>query len=230
MILSECDLNSTELIDIISKNRLETYSDLAEYIWNAKLSENFFFILQNLEVGLRNAIYKAFTTHYPNENLFYLYETDIKNRYLSKKEFHSRECWKMLCAVKYKLSKTSKNITDDDIVAELNFGFWTKLLLDKHYVNMWRKIFHEVFPNIKLDGNVDKLRVSTALQLDNLRKYRNRIFHYEPIFNKNPKKYHSEILESTKWISQSLYNMSVVFDEFEVIYKSKDEIAKKLKG
>ena len=86
-------LNSTELEDIISKKRLSTYNnDLALYIFNAKLSENFFLLLQNLEVGLRNSIYNAFKLKYPNDELFYLYETNLKKRYLSKKEFHSREC------------------------------------------------------------------------------------------------------------------------------------------
>lgn len=228
MSLSNKRLNYTELINIISKKRLDTYDDISEYVWNSKLSENFFFILQNLEVGLRNSIYNAYKKSYPNKSLFYLYENNIKNRYLSKKELHSRECWKMLCAVKHKLNRTNQNFTDDDIVTELNFGFWTKLLLDKHYTNIWRKIFKDVFPNLEFKVNIDKVRVHTGLQLDDLRKFRNRIFHYEPIFNKEPKQYHDKILESTKWLSHSLYEMNMMFDEFEEIYNSKEKIKIKI--
>ncbi|WP_404320076.1 hypothetical protein [Malaciobacter canalis] len=228
MSLSNKRLNHTELINIISKKRLDTYNDISEYVWNSKLSENFFFILQNLEVGLRNSIYNAYKKSYPKKSLFYLYENNIKNRYLSKKELHSRECWKMLCAVKHKLNRNNQNFTDDDIVAELNFGFWTKLLLDKHYTNIWRKIFKDVFPNLEFKGNIDQAKVHTGLQFDDLRKFRNRIFHYEPIFNKAPKQYHDKILESTKWINDSLYEMNMMFDEFEDIYNSKDKIKDKI--
>ena len=79
MIISNERLNHTELTDIISKKRLDTYNDISEYVWNSKLSENFFFILQNLEVGLRNSIYNAYKKSYPKKSLFYLYENNIKN-------------------------------------------------------------------------------------------------------------------------------------------------------
>jgi len=134
----------------------------------------------------------------------------------------------MLCAVKHKLNRNNQNFTDDDIVAELNFGFWTKLLLDKHYTNIWRKIFKDVFPNLEFKGNIDQAKVHTGLQFDDLRKFRNRIFHYEPIFNKAPKQYHDKILESTKWINDSLYEINMMFDEFEDIYNSKDKIKDKI--
>ena len=213
-------LNSTELEDIISKKRLSTYNnDLSLYIFNAKLSENFFLLLQNLEVGLRNSIYNAFKLKYPNDELFYLYETNLKKRYLSKKEFHSRECWKMLCAVKHNLTKQNIIITNDKIISELNFGFWTKLLTDKHYANMWRKIFNDVFPNKIVELDIDKTKALVAKDFNDLRNFRNRVFHFEPIFNKEPKLYHQKVLNSTKWMSLSLYEISKEFDNFNNIIK-----------
>ena len=217
-MVSKEHLNYTELENIISKKRLSTYdNDLSLYIFNAKLSENFFLLLQNLEVGLRNSIYNAFNLKYPNSDLFYLYENNLKNRYLSKKEFHSRECWKMLCSVKHNLAKQNITITNDKIISELNFGFWTKLLTDKHYSNMWRQIFNNVFPNKIVELDIDKTKVLVAKDFNELRNFRNRVFHYEPIFNKQPIQHHKKVLDSTKWMSLSLYKISKEFDDFNNI-------------
>jgi hypothetical protein len=224
MIILNKELNYTELEQIISKKRLSTYNnDLSLYIFNAKLSENFFLLLQNLEVGLRNSIFSAFKLNYPNDDFFYLHENNLKNRYLSKKEFHSRECWKMLCAVKHNLSKQNIEITNDKIISELNFGFWTKILTDKHYSNMWRTIFRNVFPNKEIYENIDKLKINIAKDFNELRNFRNRVFHYEPIFNKQPKRYHIKVLDATKWMSESLYFISKEFDEFNNIMEKMEK-------
>ena len=113
----------------ISSSRISTYKSnghteietIADYVLNAKISQNFYFLLQNLEVSLRNAIYESFKKNYPNSDFFYLFENNSFNRYKSKKEKHSRECWKMLCGVKYKL-KHMQTLSDGKIIAELNFG------------------------------------------------------------------------------------------------------------
>ena len=223
----------------ISKSRLSTYGDstskeidrIKNYILNAKISENFYFLLQNLEVSLRNAIYESFKLHYGDKkDFFFLYETDSRQRYKGRKEKHSRECWKMICSAKYNIINSSSTISDGKIIAELNFGFWTKLLAstDSKYTNMWRKIFIEVFPNYKIMTSIDNDKIIVGTIINQIRNFRNRIFHYEPIFNKAPKQYHDKILESTKWINDSLYEMNMMFDEFEDIYNSKDKIKDKM--
>ena len=128
----------------------------------------------------------------------------------------------MLCAVKHNLYKQNILITNDKIISELNFGFWTKILTEKHYSNLWRKIFIDVFPNKKIDLIIDKTKSLVAKDFNDLRNFRNRVFHYEPVFNKQPKRYHQKILESTKWMSISLYKISKEFDEFNNIMKKKD--------
>lgn len=137
-----------QIIRFISAERLSTYDNatnsrdpreaIEHYIYNTKLSENFYFLLQNLEVALRNVIFRAFTDCSIGP-FFYLYETDLRNRYKQKKEFHSRECWKMLCAARHQLTKRSELVNDGKLIAELNFGFWSKLLNSKHpkYRQMW---------------------------------------------------------------------------------------------
>ena len=163
----------------ISSSRISTYKSnghteietIADYVLNAKISQNFYFLLQNLEVSLRNAIYESFKKNYPNSDFFYLFENNSFNRYKSKKEKHSRECWKMLCGVKYKL-KHMQTLSDGKIIAELNFGFWTELLTsrDNKYTDMWRRIFLDVFPNYKIKSSIDQDKTSIALKIDDTAK------------------------------------------------------------
>jgi hypothetical protein len=225
----------------ISSSRLSTYKNhsansstqlIANYVLNAKISENFYFLLQNLEVALRNAIYDAFMKHYPHRNFFYLNETNPRNRYKSRQENHDRECWKMLCGAKYKLRNVS-HINDGKIIAELNFGFWTKLLLstDNKYTNMWRTIFVDVFPNYNIVHSIDNDKVVIGDRIDKIRLFRNRIFHYEPIFNyPNLEQIHDDIIEVLGWINKDMQKLSVIFDDFQYIDEEKYFIQKQLRG
>jgi len=223
----------------ISSARLSTYANhskndtelVANYVLNAKISENFYFPLQNLEVSLRNAIYEGFKLHYPTDDFFYLHETNPRNRYLSRHEIHDRECWKMLCGAKHSLRNTT--INDGKIIAELNFGFWTKLLLstDNKYTNMWRTIFPEVFPHYTIGHSIDLDKGLIGKKIDAIRLLRNRIFHYEPIFNyPNLEQLHRDILEILGWINKDMQSLSLMFDEFGFVNANKRFINKQLRN
>lgn len=230
---------TNELERTISSSRLSTYQQnvstqfevLRDYIWNAKLSENFYFLLQNLEVGLRNSIYAAFTKHYPGRYFFFLHETDPRNKYLSKKEHHSRECWKMVCGARRKLQNRGIALSDGRMIAELNFGFWTELLISKDtkYLTMWRSIFKDVFPGYPFGKNVDNDVKQAGQIIDQIRQFRNRIFHYEPIcHNGSLSATHSEIMTIIGWIEPHLKDLSDLFDEFYNRDILKKQIAQKL--
>ncbi len=222
----------------ISSSRISTYKSkdhtkietIADYVLNAKISQNFYFLLQNLEVSLRNGIYDSFNKNYPNSDLFYLFENNSYNRYKSKKEKHSRECWKMLCGTKYKL-KHMQTLSDGKIIAELNFGFWTELLTsrDNKYTDMWRNIFSDVFPNYKIKSSIDQDKTFIALKIDNIRNFRNRIFHYEPIYNQSDLiTKHIDIIDVLTWLNKDMKILNELFDDFKNIDRNKEEIIKQL--
>lgn len=135
------NFNFTSLEKAISSSRLSTYQDLnsstsnkkviENYVYNAKISENFYMLLQNLEVTLRNAIYNSYCNAGFERNFFYLREQDTRRAH--NREYHSYACWKMIGTVKYHLYRNGINITDGKIISELNFGFWTTLLEENHY-------------------------------------------------------------------------------------------------
>lgn len=223
----------------ISQNRLSTYthhfktdkSILENYILNAKISESFYFPLQNLEVALRNAIYDNFKIKYPANDFFFLHESDPRKRYLKRKEKHTRECWKMVCGAKHNLTRHNIFINDGKIIAELNFGFWTKILAsnDNKYTNMWRHIFPLVFPNYTIKHSIDTDRLQVGQIIDNIRELRNRVFHYEPIFNQTDlDKIHTNIRKVLGWINTDLQTMTKMFDRYDNIEKEKNFISKQL--
>ena len=226
----------------ISQSRLSTYKNhssctndkeiIINYVLNAKISENFYFLLQNLEVSLRNAIYDSFKIHYPTSDFFFLHETDSRNRYKSNKEKHSRECWKMICAAKYNILSKRININDGKIISELNFGFWITILLstDTKYTNMWRKIFIEVFPNYKIMTSIDNDKIIVGTMINQIRNFRNRIFHYEPIFNQaNLNQIHEDIIKVLGWINKDIQELSMTFDEFNLIKMEKEYISRQFR-
>lgn len=203
---------------------------VANYIFNAKISENFYFLLQNLEVSLRNSIYDNFNLRFPSRNFFDLNNsrTNVGSNYNPILEFHSFSCWQMIGSVKYQLRRIP--ITDGKIISELNFGFWTKLLEESHYTPLiWRQIFKNVFPNFPHGLIIDHDVPIVFDKIDKIRKFRNRIFHYEPIFNHpNLLNMRDNIIEAIGWISLDMQQLSKIYDETETILLEKKEIARML--
>ena len=223
----------------ISSARLSTYRNhstsndtqlISNYVLNAKISENFYFLLQNLEVALRNAIYEAYKKYYPSNDFFYLHETNSRGRH-TRQEIHDYGCWKMLCGAKHNLR--NRTLNDGKIIAELNFGFWTKLLLstDSRYTTMWRTIFLDVFPNYQIQNSIDSDKPAIGRKINNIRIFRNRIFHYEPVYNQsNLTQIHDDIIEVLGWINKDIQELNIMFDDFQYMQKEKYFIQKQLRG
>lgn len=211
----------------ISANRLSTYQSMfpsmnnqqviSNYIYNAKISENFYLLLQNLEVTLRNAIYDGYNNHSFPRPFFYLRVQNTTRAY--NREYHSCACWKMIGTVKYHLQRNGITITDGKMIAELNFGFWTTLLEENHYKTLiWRRIFNDVFPYYPLTTSIDDAIDSISIEINKIRAFRNRIFHYEPIINRNDlDNVRSNIFNVLSWINPTMLQLTQLFDEYEFL-------------
>lgn len=228
------------LENAISSNRLSTYRNhtaiskesklIENYIYNAKISENFYFLLQNLEVTLRNAIYDSYSTFGFSRDFFYIREQNTTRPF--NREYHTRACWKMIGTVKHHLQRNGQTPTNGKIISELNFGFWTKLLEENHYkALMWRQVFRQVFPHFPHGNSVDQDVDAVSLKINTIRQFRNRIFHYEPIFNRpNLQKDRDDILEVLGWINPEMKKLSEIYDEYDFLKNEKVRIGKLLNG
>lgn len=224
--------NSTNYVNGVCNIPKNNKDLIANYVLNAKLSENFYFLLQNLEVSLRNAIYDNFNSHFVGQDFFFLnnLRTSNPNNYDISLEFHSFSCWRMIGAVKYQFHRNRVPVTHGKIISELNFGFWTTLLEENYYTPLiWRQIFKDVFPSFSHGPNIDHDVPIISDKINKIRKFRNRIFHYEPIFN-HPDllTIRDDILEAIGWINADMQKLSKMYDESESIILERKEIRKAL--
>ena len=94
---------------------------------------------------------------------------------------------------------------------------------------MWRNIFSDVFPNYKIKSSIDQDKTFIALKIDNIRNFRNRIFHYEPIYNQSDlTNKHIDIIDVLTWLNKDMKILNELFDDFKNIDKNKEEIIKQL--
>jgi len=73
----------------------------------------------------------------------------------------------------------------EKVIAELNFGFWVSLF-QKPYQNYFRtKDLRQIFPNMPQKKEIFLDREEIYKKLDHIRRFRNRVFHYEKVINKD---------------------------------------------
>ncbi|AUQ63194.1 Abi family protein [Phaeobacter inhibens] len=180
--------------NIISQERLTKYLKaagfdqtraLALYGWNIQLSEAFFPVLSASEVCLRNIISQRLVTLY-GQNWW-----DDAAFLLQIKDGGKRT----VLTARDKLNKRGA-LSSGGMTAELNFGFWVNMLLPRHEPVFWQDL-HSNFSDLPAAVSYDRL----YKRCDEVREFRNRVFHHEPILHMNITKEYSQIMELIGWLS-----------------------------
>lgn len=122
-----------------------------------------------MEVSLRNVIDFYFTERYGES------WTDLLDIFKYKEISKIEEA-------KNFLKLKQEECTKDKIVAELNFGFWTSLFSKTYEEQMRKNNLIKIFNNLQKNKQINRAYLSR--KLNNIRNFRNRIFHYEKIINK----------------------------------------------
>ena len=161
---------------------------------NLRISQALYPELSTLEITLRNAIDTMLKGCISETWL----EDEIKQQKILSNHDHE-----MLLSAYNDIDKlySNKNFTIGKVIANLTFGFWTNLCSKWYCSNIWNKgcCFKGVFVNYPSKVNNIGL-IATKLRL--IRRFRNRVFHYEPIF-KNPQntlKMYNEIIEMISYL------------------------------
>ena len=162
----------------LSLERLSPYlassgGDLARairlYEWNAAVSGALFEVLADVEVILRNAIHTTMTEwsiskgHGPN---WY----DNSHGLLDASEVRD------VAKARARVERMGKESTPDNLVSELNFGFWRYLLTGRYQATIWPILFNGPLSRVEV-GYEEKLLARVGRMHD----LRNRIAHHEPI-------------------------------------------------
>jgi hypothetical protein len=85
---------------------------------------------------------------------------------------------------KKKILQRNESLSHDKIISELALGFWTSIFR-KSYSNIMRiNDIKHIFPNIPSKHHKLINRAFLDKKLNHIRKFRNKIFHYEKIIGK----------------------------------------------
>jgi hypothetical protein len=192
-----------------------TLDALARYNWNADLGASLYSTLLHLEVAFRNRLHEAIATRYPIG------------------PWRGVDCWlgrippvlapselTRVAGAMGRLRDRGKRIVPGRVIAELNFGFWTSLL-DVRYERrqvLWPALLESAFPHLSA---ANRTRRVVARRFDMLRRLRNRIFHYEPIWHwRDLRHQHEMLLEAIAWLSPELLRLASTTDRFPATYSN----------
>ncbi len=156
----------------ISEDRFKGYKDLEEYESNLRFSKDAYIPLCMLEVALRNSIDK-------------LLSAKVGENWHEDSDFIIRDSQQKIAQAKELLFKRRENISKQKIIAELSLGFWVNLFKKPYDKKLRINDLKKVFPNMPSREKKFISREIIYKELDHIRNFRNRVFHYEKVINKD---------------------------------------------
>ncbi|MFN8769252.1 MAG: hypothetical protein ACK5Z5_04070 [Neisseriaceae bacterium] len=167
----------------ISNKRMSKYKNDVEYVGNIKFSQFCYPLLHYFEITLRNKINSFYAKKYGSNWLItppsiLKYDISVMTRINEIKE-------------KYRTS-----ISNDDIIANLTLGFWVELFNPKYLLRtqLYKEQVNSVFGISAKNIHKDYL-IKLHNELNTIRGFRNRIFHFEKVFNNTKYLYAPRLLE-----------------------------------
>lgn len=219
-------LNYTEFESLLSPNRINRYliacnnneqKALELYRLNIQLSTSMFGIIALFEIVLRNKI----DAHYKKEN-----ENWLINGFLHNSD--SKECQISVIDID-KVKKELKIVSNDNILANISFGFWQYLFAPEQD-NAGGASLLSIFS--KKPKSITRKDVQNILREINL--LRNKIAHHEPICfqrqlisNRNTRIVYYNMIQLIHWLD---INPHELFDGINNVplYLEKTHSIKKL--
>ena len=200
------------LLKALSTSRLAPYlhdddevsslTPFSRYLWNTALSESLYCVLQGLEVTLRNSIHDSITRYLGREDWFEFILLESERKTLE--------------GVKERLKGQQKPLDMGQLVASSTFGFWISLFDSRYENTLWPQLLADVFPS--MPRRIRKRRKISG-RLNGIRRLRNRVFHFEPIWHwESLPKQHDEIVETISWINPSTAGFVRITDRFPETY------------
>ncbi|MCW3804336.1 Abi family protein [Plebeiibacterium marinum] len=144
------------------------------YKANILLSEAFYPILNNFEVLFRNAVNRELIKHFDDPK-WIINEKDgfMSHPSLRKTDFYIK---KSVISAEKRLNRKRRPLTPSAIMAEQEFGFWTSFFEAKPFGLLKASILN-VFPF--RPESTDRSAIRDILK--EIREFRNRVYHNEPI-------------------------------------------------
>ncbi len=155
----------------ISNGRLKSYKSYQEYFLNLKLAKKFYIPLSIVEISFRNS-------------LNHFFNTKIGYDWLFRDDILQADAQRSITNAISILKQQNKNITQDNLIAELSFGFWVKLLTSAYNSFLRYNDLKKIFPNLPSKQDKSINRHFIFVKLNSVRLFRNKVFHHDKIINK----------------------------------------------
>lgn len=160
------------------------------YCWNTDISAAFYVMLQYFELAVRNGAVEAIEAVFgPNWH----WNKGFKHTLPKHKGRRSYQPADDLtnCA--------NKHQTAGKVVADLKFVFWQNVFVQGQDGRIWNKHFATAFPGYDKTLTIPQARDRVHTTIDGIRRFRNRIAHHEPIFQRNLATVRDEIRQIVEW-------------------------------
>ncbi|WP_141051515.1 Abi family protein [Aliarcobacter cryaerophilus] len=156
----------------ISSERFRSYSGIDEYLENLVFSKKAYIPLSILEISLKNSINDLLTDK-------------LGENWLEDKNFLTNDSLRKIEEAKKILYKRAEPISKSKIIAELSFGFWVNLFKKPYEKKLRTKDIQKIFTNLPPKKEKMINREVIYKELNHIRNFRNRVFHYEKVINKD---------------------------------------------
>lgn len=206
----------------LSTDRIRTYENavsntgnkgnaLELYAWNARVSGAILMPLHVCEVVFRNAVAECLERVYGDWTV----STGFKQ---SLPDYQKTSLAKAITKVIKNTKVGNGAYTKGKIISELEFSFWQSMFHKRNHKRLWDKNLFDLFPNLDRTKPIGELCSEIYLELDDIRKLRNRIAHHEPIFNRNLKNDFEVITrlikirceDTSNWMIENQHVMDVI--------------------
>lgn len=196
---------------------------IARYLWNIGLGAALYPSLHLLEVGLRNRLDTAISAR---EGRGWFDDPDV---------VVNAEEQEQVATAKKRLEQAKKVVTPDGVVAALDFGFWTALL-SPAYEQGGSKFIppgqpplllvatpKPLWPELLGAVSAGRSRRQLSGRMSRLRKLRNRVSHYEPIWQGIKGLapldiLHGDLIDAIGWFDADLQRVAGLVDTFPLVY------------
>ncbi|MEM5550288.1 hypothetical protein WNY63_06050 [Pseudoalteromonas neustonica] len=184
------------------------YKRFGIYLWSQHASASLYPLMQHLEVLLRNSIDREARRRFGD------YWWDFVNVDTTKTNHNNfkngirialrnlEKAWKKAEKIKLGISQNDSlpatsqvpNFSHDDIVAATDFGTWKEVLISAYHTSnladqddfLWPKSISKVFRKYNaFDNSPNKAREEILNVVNELKDYRNRLFHHDCIWVKS---------------------------------------------
>jgi hypothetical protein len=166
-------LSTARLASYMSVTGADLSNALELYIWNSRIAAAFLALLGDVEVVIRNAWHEQLIRLSTSLNGSDFWFDNQFGLLRENSVQHIEDAYK-------RILRQQRRPAANQLVAELNFGFWRFLVAKQYRTTLWPLAGKYAFPNID-PSQIQEL--STVM--GRLHDLRNRIAHHEPIHMRN---------------------------------------------